>query len=187
MLSLFVDSIEFYDSDKNEFIYTKPQTIVMEHSLVAISKWESKFHKPFWNASGDSMTHEELIYYFMCMTITQNVDPILYNRFGKKQYEEIVNYMQDPMTATWFSGQNTSDGHKVPVRRKTITSEVVYAIMVEYGIPFECQKWHVNRLFTLIKVLQEREKPASKYSPKETMAKYSSLNKQRRALMNSKG
>lgn len=189
MLSLAVESFEFYDERTKEFVYTKPQVICMEHSLVSIAKWESKYHKPFWAVNKeDKRTREELIDYFMFMTITQNVDPLVYRGFGNKEFSTIIKYMEDPMTATWFSNQNEKDG--APKRggpRKPITNEVIYASMVELEIPFECQKWHINRLLTLIKVLQERQKTPSKRSPKETLSHYSSLNKQRKALMGTRG
>lgn len=189
MLSLYVDGIEFFNDSTGEFLETKPVTICMEHSLVAIAKWEAKYHKPFWAVTkNDTRTREELIDYFKFMTITQNVDPLVYDGFGKKEFDKIIEYMQDPMTATWFSNQNEDKSKQVPKGgRKAITSEIIYAVMVELGIPFECQKWHINRLMTLIRVLQERSKPPSKYGYKETMSRYSSLNKQRRAMMGTRG
>ena len=187
MLSLVIEPKEFFNEETNEFSYTKPQVIVMEHSLVAIAKWESKYHKPFFTVNkNEKRSISEWMDYFMFMTITQNVDPMIYQAFGKNEFDTITAYMEDQMTATWFSNQNGpkkgsgSSG-------KAITNEVIYAIMVELGIPFECQKWHINRLFTLIKVLQERSKEPSKKGRKETMSQYSSLNRQRRALMGSKG
>lgn len=184
MLTLTIESAECWDYVNEVFYYTKPQVICMEHSLVAISKWEAKTHKPFLTQLDGKFSRKELEYYFMCMTITQNVDPLVYKTLTQKNIDQIFAYMNDSMTATWFSNQNGSKGGPP---KKILTSEVIYAMMVELGIPFECQKWHINRLLTLIKVLKEREQPPQKMSSKEMMSKYSSLNKQRRALLNSKG
>ena len=185
MLTITIESAECWDYVKEEFYYTKPQTICMEHSLVAIAKWEAKTHKPFLTQLDGKFTKKELEYYFACMTITQNVDPLVFKAFSQKNREQVLAYMNDPMTATWFTNQNGPQKGGPP--KKVLTNEVIYALMVELGIPFECQKWHINRLLTLIKVLKEREQPPQKIPHKELMSKYSSLNKQRRAMLHSRG
>lgn len=189
MLRLVIDQVELFDERTGEFIYPEPVTLEMEHSLYAMAQWEAKHHKPFWVTRKDeTRTNEEMIDYFKFMTITKNVNPEVYCWFGKKEFDAILAYMEDPMTATWFSNQNEKEKQQKQYGpRKAITNELIYATMVELEIPFECEHWHINRLMTLIKVLQERQKPPTKYSRKETMSRYSSLNKQRRALMGSRG
>ena len=107
MLRLVIDQVELFDDRTGDFIYPDPVTIEMEHSLYAIAKWESKHHKPFWASREDEIrTREEMLDYFKCMTITENINPEVYGWFGKREFDTILAYMEDPMTATWFSNQN---------------------------------------------------------------------------------
>lgn len=146
--------MEYYDEVKNEFVYTKEQTLQLEHSLVSLSKWESKWHKPF--LSPDDKSSEEVIDYVKCMTITQNVKPEVYNYLTKGNLEDINNYIDNPMTATTFNSERKSPS------REIITSEIIYYWMITLNIPFECQKWHLNRLLTLIKVCNIKSNPPKK-------------------------
>ncbi|MGB4293547.1 MAG: hypothetical protein WBJ37_11785, partial [Bacteroidales bacterium] len=145
MLQITIPAVELWDERKQEFVTTKEQTLQLEHSLVSISKWESKWCKPF--LSKQEKTSEETLDYIKCMTITQNVDPEVYNYLTNKNIEEINNYINAPMTATYFSDEKTSK-----TSREQVTAELIYYWMIALNIPFECQKWHLNRLLTLIKV-----------------------------------
>ena len=129
MLSIVVPEREYYDEDKNEFIHSKETTLQLEHSLVSLSKWESKWNKPF--LSSKDKTDEEILDYIRCMTITQNVDPSVYLRLSKKNVEQIVNYINLPMTATTFSDRE--NGKKGEI----ITAEIVYYWMISLNVPFE--------------------------------------------------
>lgn len=183
MLKILISGKESYDSEADEFIYLPETLITMEHSLFAIAKWESKHHIPFWNPlDKEGLRGVKLLDYFICMTTTPNVDNTIYQYLSREEINQILEYMNDSMTATTISNQN-----KRSPSRKPMTSEEIYAVMVELGIPFECQYWNVNRLLMLIAVLQERSKPSKKQSPKETLSSYSALNKQRRAMMHSMG
>lgn len=166
-----------WDEKKNEFIYTKPCELRLEHSLVSVSKWESKWKKPFIKTfeKGGDLTTEELIDYVRCMTITQNVDPKAYLNLSTENFKEIVAYIDDPMTATWFS-----DEKKQRPNHRTITSELIYSWMIDFGIPFECKKWHFNRLITLLRVCEAEHRPKKKTSQAELLRKHARLNKQRR-------
>ena len=139
---------EEFDEEKNEFIYTtvsKEQTLQLEHSLVSLSKWESKWCKPF--LSKEKKSDEEVLDYIKYMTLTQNVRPDTYNRLTDANIEMINAYIDAPMTATTFSKENVKGGG-----REVVTAELIYYWMIALNIPFECQKWHLNRLLTLIRV-----------------------------------
>lgn len=175
MLKIVVPAFEAFDEEKQEFVSCKTTELSLEHSLVSISKWEAKWHKPYLSSHGD-LSFEENLDYIKCMTLTQNVDPNVYIGLTSSNVADINNYINNPMTATWFSkteGQGPS--------RQIITSEVIYGMMVSLRIPFECQKWHINRLMTLIKVCGENNKPKKKMSPKDRMNTHRSLNNARRA------
>lgn len=181
MLKITIPAAEAFDQIKNEFIYIKEQTLSLEHSLVSISKWESKWHKPY--LSKDSKTAEEVIDYIRCMTLTQNVDPKVYYCIPDSEMEKINKYIEDPMTATWFSEPEGGKGG----RDRVVTSELIYYWMIASGVPFECQKWHINRLITLIRVISEEEKPKQKMSKNQILARNARLNKARRAALKTKG
>ena len=180
MLQITIPAVELWDERKQEFITTKEQTLQLEHSLVSISKWESKWCKPF--LSKQEKTFEETLDYIKCMTITQNVDPEVYNYLTNENIEEINNYINAPMTATYFSDDKT-----VKPSREQITAELIYYWMIALNIPFECQNWHLNRLLTLIKVCNIKNQPPKKISKKEIMRRNAALNAARRKQLNTKG
>lgn len=180
MLQITVPATELWDGSKQEFVTTKEQTLKLEHSLVSLSKWESKWCKAYF--SKENKTDEEAIDYVRCMTLTQNVDPNIYRCLTNENIAQINEYIDAPMTATHFFEQN----NKTP-NRETITSELIYYWMIAQNIPFECQKWHINRLLTLIKVCSIKNQPAKKMSRGEIARRNSSLNAARRKRLNSKG
>lgn len=173
---------EEYDEVKNEFIpiKTKQQILTLEHSLVSLSKWEAKWHKPF--LSKKPRTNEESIDYIRCMTLTQNVDPNVYLALTPQLIAEVSAYINTSMTATTFSKQNGG-----PPNHEIVTSELIYYWMVSYGIPFECQKWHLSRLLTLINVCNVKNAPKKKMSRREILASNHALNAARRRKLNSRG
>lgn len=179
MLRLIIPGLEYYDEEKNEFIYYNEQVLQLEHSLVSISKWESKWCKPFLD--NRDKTVEEIIDYVKCMTITQNVKPEVYNRLTEKNLREINDYIDHPMTATTFNNTNQSSS------REIITSEVIYYWMIAFNIPFECQKWHLNRLLTLIKVCNIKNNPPKKMSKQELLNRNRALNEARKKELKSRG
>lgn len=182
MLKITIPDTEAYDPRTNEFINVKHQTISLEHSLVSISKWESKWHKPYLDKRYEK-TREEALDYIRCMTLTQNVDPLVYRCIPDSEVKKIIEYINDPMTATWFLDEEQSKGKSQPI----ITSEIIYYWMVGYQIPFECQKWHLNRLITLIKVCDEKNKKPKKMNKNERYARNNKLNKARRARGHTRG
>lgn len=180
MLQITIPAVELWDERKQEFVTTKEQTLQLEHSLVSLSKWESKWCKAF--LTKQEKTFEETLDYIKCMTITQNVDPEVYNYLTNKNIEEINNYIDAPMTATYFSDDKTAKSS-----REQITAELIYYWMIALNIPFECQKWHLNRLLTLIKVCNIKNQPPKKRSRKEIMSRNAALNAARRKQLNTKG
>ncbi len=152
MFSLKIDDTMFFDEATETRIMVKGQTLQLEHSLISVSKWEAKWKKPFLSREGH--TREETIDYIRFMTITQNVNPILYSLISDEQIRDIFAYMDDPMTATTFVKQEGRGGTIKPT-----TNEEIYYAMAAYQIPFSCEKWHLNRLLTLIRVADERNKP----------------------------
>lgn len=183
MLRITIPATELWDENKEEFITIKERTLQLEHSLVSLSKWESKWCKPF--LSKDIKTEEETLDYIRCMTITQNVDPDVYNFIPNNIREEIKEYIEAPMTATWFNDDKNSKGGKG--NSEQITSELVYYWMIAQNIPFECEKWHLNRLLTLIKVCNVKNQPPKKMSKKALMSRNAALNAARRKQLNTKG
>lgn len=180
MLSIKIPSVEYYDEANNIFCESKECILQLEHSLVSISKWESKWHKPF--LSDSKKTYDEIIDYVKCMTITQNVDPLVYSFISKEAFDKIEKYIDDPMTATKFSDNNNKNGKK-----EIVTSEIIYYWMISFNIPFECQKWHINRLLTLIRVCNIKNQPKKKMSKSELMTRNRALNASRRKALNTKG
>lgn len=180
MLLITIPATELWDEHKQEFIYTKGQTLQLEHSLVSLSKWESKWCKPF--LSKHRKTHEETIDYIKCMTVTQNVKPDVYECLSRENIRAIDEYINAPMTATTVS-DDKNDKHN----REIITAELIYYWMFSFGIPKDCEKWHINRLITLIKVFSAKNTPPKKMSKRDIMSRNAVLNAARRKQYNTKG
>ena len=181
MLRITIPSVEFWDEQKCEFVTTTERTLQLEHSLVSISKWESKWNKVF--LSKREKTREETIDYIRCMTITQNVDPLVYYGLSEENYAAIDNYIRASMTATYFS----EEGGKGSGSKEEITSELIYYWMVTFNIPMECQKWHLNRLLTLIRICDIKNRPTKKRSRREIIQRNKRLNAERKKRLNSRG
>ncbi len=180
MLQILVPEGEQWDEVNDTFIPVKAHTLQLEHSLVSLSKWESKWCKSFF--SKDGLTIEQTIDYIRCMTVTKNVDPNVYKFLTEENITEINNYIEAPMTATHFS-DSTQKGSG----REQITSELIYYWMIALNIPFECQRWHLNRLLTLIRVCEVKNQPPKKMSKREIANRNAALNTKRRRQLNTKG
>lgn len=178
-IKVTIPASEQFDESTSTFFTTKEQELALEHSLISISKWESKWHKPFYSET--PKTSEETIDYLRCMTLTQNVDPKVYYAITAEVAEKINSYMEDPMTATTF--RETTE----PKSREIITSEIIYYWMVELGIPFDCAKWHINKLITLIRVCYIKQQPEKKMSKSEIYARNKQLNAARRKAHHTRG
>lgn len=181
MLKIETPRVELYDDANSRFVYIEPKTLVLEHSLVSISKWEAKWKKPYLDPRRTDKSIEEVIDYIRCMTITQNVDPVVYTTLSNENFREINEYINDSRSATWFSEKKGKPNSTI------ITSELIYYWMISFGIPFECQKWHLNRLLTLIRICMVKNGKNEKMSMTETYSLQRELNERRRAEMHSKG
>ena len=179
MLNLTIPAIELYDEIKEEFILSKERTIQLEHSLVSLSKWESKWEKAF--LSKGEKTIEETIDYVKCMTITQNVDDYTYSLLSDNNLKQVTDYIELDMTATTFPNQ------KRTINREIITAEIIYYWMIALNIPFECQKWHLNRLLTLVNVCNIKNTPPKKMNKRDVINRNRTLNEARRKQLGSKG
>ena len=180
MLTITIPATEEYDEIREEFVTTKEQTLQLEHSLVSISKWESKWCKPFLGKQ--DKTSEEIIDYIKCMTLNKSVNDDVYGCLTQANVNAINDYIGAPMTATYFSSNEHGKRNN-----EQITSELIYYWMISLNIPFECQKWHINRLLTLIRVCNVKNAPPKKMSRREIVSRNAALNAARRKQLNTKG
>lgn len=179
MLSININVSEQWDPKNNEFI-SNTITLQLEHSLVSISKWESKWHTPFISAK--EKTAEQTLDYIKCMTLNDVPDEV-YSSLSSANMKEINDYVSNSMTATWFNdSKNTAKKNS-----EQVTSELIYYWMISLEIPFECQYWHLNRLMTLIRICSIKNQPSKKLSKKETLSKNAALNAARRKRLGSSG
>lgn len=181
MLRLELEAYENYNATTNEFTTTKPLTINLEHSLVSVSKWESKWNKPF--LSKDPKTSQEALDYIKCMAVGQSIDDKTLERFTDKHITQINDYIEASMTATIIQNSH----QKNPPRREIITSEIIYYWMITHNIPFECEKWHLNRLLTLINVCNIKSSPPKPMSKSEIARRNAEINAARRKQLKSGG
>lgn len=181
MLKIHVPKIEAWDEASEEFITINEFDLQLEHSLLSLSKWEALYCKPFLDRK--QLSNKELKDYIKCMTITQNVDPRFYDVISADIYQKITDYIGAPMTATTFSNDKNGKGGKGGI----VTSELIYFWMISFNIPFECEKWHLNRLMTLIRVCEAKNSPSKKMSKQDILNSNRSLNAARRARMKSRG
>lgn len=180
MLQLVIPiSPEEWDEEKEEFIVQKTVTLQLEHSLLSLSKWESKWKKPFLNQK--EMTSEETMDYIKFMTVTKNVDPEVYEHITEQNVQDIVAYIKDPMTATTFPADKKSKS------REIVTAELIYYWMISLQIPDKFEKWHLNRLMTLIRVFDIKNQPKKKMSQRELMQRNHAINEANKKLFNTRG
>lgn len=181
MLKITLPEQELWDEKKQEFVYAKEQTLQLEHSLISLSKWESRWHKAFIKSE---KTDEEILDYIRCMTITQNVKEETYARLTADHLKQIYEYLDDPMTATVFF----DDEESTSTNKDTITSELIYYWMFTQNIPMACEKWHINKLIALIRVCSIKNAPPKKrMSEAEIKRRNHALNEARKKQHNTKG
>lgn len=180
MLPLVVEGQEFWDEANEQFVYGNDVTLKLEHSLISISKWESKWMVPFYDSE---KTDEMVRDYIRCMTLNTNVDPTVYDRLSSKNIDEINKYIASPMTASTI--KETKKGPSKTSEQ--ITSELIYYWMTAFNIPAEYEKWHLNRLIMLVRICSEKSKPPKKMSAREIMAQNKALNAARKKALGTKG
>lgn len=195
MLKIVIKSKEHYDEDRNMFFMfpAKDTTLTLEHSLLSISKWEEKWHKPFLNDT--QLTEEETLDYIRCMCInpsSDSIDTMLLLNLSNENVMEINNYISNPMTATFFNDKEI----KKKIGKRIVTNELIYYWMTAYQIPFTCEKWHISKLLTLIKVCNAENEAQNEQAKnghktprmnKNQIASRKALNAQRRAALHSRG
>lgn len=182
MLPITVPEMEFFDERTGTFINIKAQSLQLEHSLISLSRWESKWKKPFLNLVNPTI--DELQDYVRCMSLNQSVDPNVFKALGPEQLAQIQEYIVDPHTATTITDRRISGrGY----RNEVITSELIYYWMIYYEIPFTCEKWHLQRLLMLIRICGIKNTPQKQMSKNSIFAQNKALNAKRRAMLHSKG
>ena len=180
MLKLIVPMEESFDEATQRFVVTKAHVLELEHSLVSLSKWESTFERPF--LSNDKKSPEEVVAYVEMMLLTPDVPVEVLESLGKVHYDKINEYISSKQTATTIN-----EVRKGGRGGETITAEIIYYWMVSMQIPFECQYWHLNRLLTLIKVINRKNEPPKKMGAQEAARRQRELNEQRRRQFNTRG
>ena len=173
MLTIIIPAVELFDPKTGTFSYAKGATFTVEHSLVSLSKWEQKWEKPFIN---QEHTVEEFNDYIRCMTVTQNVDPEVYKNIPDSIRKQVQAYMERKMSAAIIKEEPNARPSS-----RFLTADLIYAWMVELRIPFECQKWHLNRLLTLIRIVNIDQKPPKKGKKGSTASEHHAINQARRA------
>lgn len=180
MYTLIVPAKESFNEDTFTFEKTKGFTLQLRHSLISVSKWESIYKRPFFDPR-TKRTEEELRGYIRCMLVGQTITDEELLSLDEKSLKEVDNYINDPKTATWFPEQKGRNEAKGNVNGEIVTTELIYYWMIQNGIPFECEKWNLNRLLTLIQVCNRKNAKKEGMSQKDVLAQNAALNKARRA------
>lgn len=181
MLEVVLSGDEFFNEETEEFVVSEPVVVRLEHSLASVSKWEAKYQKAF--LTEDTKSSEEIYDYLKMMVLDEEISDEVFARLSNENLDEINAYIESPQSATTFGNmpERTTRGERV-------TSELVYYWMVAFQIPFECQHWHINRLFALIRIANIKNNPNQKKMPRHQIAQRNrELNERRRREMNTKG
>jgi len=180
MLVIKVPGIELFDEVLQVFVNAEEFVLELEHSLVSLSKWESKFEKPFLGS--EEKTDEEVFAYIEAIILTEEYPSDVLTRLTKENIQQINEYIESKMTATWFN-----DKQKPKKSNEVITAELIYYWMISFNIPIEFQHWHLNRLFTLIKIFSVKNAPKEKMSKRDLLARNRELNERRKAELGTTG
>ena len=180
MLTITVPGIEMFDEASQKFVSSSDFTMDLEHSLSSLSKWESFYEKAFLGK--EQKTNEEIVGYIKFMTLTPDVPDEVYTRLSSGNLADVNTYINKKMTATWFS-----EDQRAGVSREIITAEIIYYWIISLNIPLECENWHLNRLFTLVRVISAKNAPGKKMSARESGERQRALNEQRLAKYNTRG
>lgn len=180
MLTIQVSIEDGFDEETSEFVSVKSETLELEHSLVSLSKWESKWEKPFLDKNTEKTT--EMFLDYIRFMILNDYEESTLNKLTQENINEISEYINSKQTATWFNEISDNPSSRGPkVSGKIVTSDLIYYWMVALTIPFECQTWHLNRLITLIRITELENRPKKNMPKKESMSRHRALNQARRA------
>jgi hypothetical protein len=179
MLKIIVGGTDMFDDSSQQFIKQGGTTLELEHSLVSLSKWESEFEKPFLGRT--EKTVDEILAYIKAMVLNK-VPEGIFSELSEENFSEINNYIEAKMTATWFH-----EAPGAPASRDVITAELIYYWMITFQIPLECERWHLNRLFTLIRVCNIKQAKPKKMSRSEIAARNRELNTRRKEQLGTRG
>jgi len=182
MLTVIVSGDEIFNEETSEFSSVGDFVLELEHSLLSLSKWESKFEKPFLGK--DEKTAEELMWYVRAMILNPIYPSDLFARLSRENLDEINAYIESKQSATTFGHMPE---HRTRGRAETITSELIYYWLVAFNIPFETETWHLNRLFSLIRICNIKQSKPTKMSRNEVAQRNRELNAQRRAQLGTSG
>lgn len=180
MLRIIIEGDELFDESTNEFSRVGDIVIDLEHSLVSLSKWESMYQKPF--LSSEKRSTEEIFGYLKAMMLDADIDSNLVRRFSQKTIDQIQEYIDSSQSATTFGNMPARNGPG-----EVITSELIYYWIVSYNIPFEVERWHLNRLFSLIRICNLKNSKPKRMSRNEIAQRNRELNAQRRAELGTSG
>lgn len=180
MLILEIGNEEYFDEESSEFKAIGGYTLELEHSLVSLSKWESIFEKPF--LGGTQLSVEELEAYIECMILTPEFPPGVVAEMQPDHIEQIYKYIEKSHTATKFGAMP-----KNKIQNEVITSELIYYWLVAFQIPFECETWHLNRLFALIQICNSKSQPPKKLSKAEHARRAHEINERRKRELGTSG
>jgi len=179
MVKIQIPETEYWDPVKQEFRYGKAMVLSFEHSLISLSKWEAKHHKAF--LTRENKTPAEMHDYIRCMCMNTGIEDDVFDRLTADDIKKITDNIEDPHTATVIKQMPGGHNHDV------MTNEVIYYAMFANGIPKECEKWHLNRLITLINVFSVKNKPPKQMSKKAILRQNHSINAARLKKYNTKG
>lgn len=180
MLTITVGATDFFNEETGSFEIHGGTELQLEHSLVSLSKWEAIHETPFLGES--KKTPEQLLSYIECMLLTENPPGNLLEKLSKDNVDTVQTYIDRKMTATWFSEVRPQARNQ-----EVITAELIYYWLTVFHIPFECETWHLNRLFTLVRICSLKQDKPKKMSRAEVARRNRELNAQRKAQMGTKG
>lgn len=185
MLTIIIPQSEGFNEITSEFITIPETRLNLEHSLISISKWESKWHKAF--LKDNNKTPEEMLYYIKCMTLNKNVDESVYNFLNHDHINKITNYMKDRQSAAYLNeaGEKMLSGKSAS--GDVLTSDLIYYMMFSLRIPMECQKWHINRLLILIHIFNVKNSAGKKLNKRSILSSNAAINASRRKKYNTRG
>ena len=183
MLTITVSGEELWDAGTETFSTFEDTILELEHSLISLSKWESKHKKAFLGPEPKST--EEVIDYIKIMVLTPSFPSEIFSRLSPENLTDINEYLDSSESATTFANIRQTKG-----RSEIITAELIYFWMVNHQIPFECQYWHLNRLFALIRICNIKnlkDKKMSKSDRAAMIQERRNLNAQRKEQLGTTG